>query len=262
MKILITGASSGIGFDSGLALSRRGHEVTLGVHREEQVSSTLEKIDIYREKMACICFDVTDREALEKLDLGQFDCIVCNAAIGIGGSLLDLPVEKVRENFEVNYFSTLEIVKKVAAAWKRGERSGTVVVMASLAGLLPVPFLGSYCSTKAALIMMMECLWQELFLARSKTRVKLVEPGLYHTGFNQVMLENKEPYLEKSVYFGPESRSWMEFENACVTLIEKTKTNSIVKQVVKAVESTSPRLKYRAPLMQVLSTKLSLLLFK
>ena len=72
--------------------------------------------------------------------------------------------------------------------------------MSSLAGLIPLKFLGSYASSKAALITLSDVLKKELKELNSNIKVVLVEPGLYYTGFNQVMFENKYDMMKSQLY--------------------------------------------------------------
>lgn len=262
MKILITGGCSGIGFDTAITLAKRNHYIYLAVHNNEQLKTVKEKIKTYKiENIEVLVLDVTnsmDRSKVKKLDI---DCLFSNAAIGVGGSLPFLDVDKIRENFEVNFFSNLELIKVVIKNYLDRKKSGTIVVMSSLAGLIPVPFLGSYSSTKAALLTMMTTLRRELLLLDVPIKIKLIEPGLYKTGFNDYMIDSAKntcqiKELEKKY------NSIIDFEQSVINLMECTYTDSIVKKIVKAIEAKNNHFIYRAPFLQVLGTKLYMLLFK
>lgn len=118
MKIFITGATSGIGFVTAVKLAKLGHYVYIGVHRENQVKPCLEKIRSYglEEKISVLVFDITDEKSRHQIFDLDIDCLINNAALGVGGALLDLSVDAIRYNFEVNVFSTIELIQLYTAS--------------------------------------------------------------------------------------------------------------------------------------------------
>ena len=223
MKILITGARSGIGYHTGIILANMGHFVYFGTQTErerEALKEDLKKLKLY-ETVKAIKLDINkkeDRKKILKLDL---DVLINNAAISIGGPILELEVSKIRENFETNFFSTIKLTKLFINNLNKNEKEGNIDIISSLAGTLPIPFIGSYASTKAALSMVTRILHQELIISNSKVRIKLVEPGLYHTGFNQVMLdESKEIIKDNENYYS----KFINLESAIIRLLEINKT--------------------------------------
>lgn len=262
MKILITGGHSGIGFDTAISLAKKGHFVYLSVHEKEQVKTAKEKVKNYNlENIEVMFLDITNSNDRSKIKNIDIDCLFNNAATGVGGSLICLDVEKIRENFEVNFFATLELTKEVMLHWISSKKKGTIVTMASLAGLIPVPFLGSYSSTKAALLTMMTALRRECLLLKTPIKIKLIEPGLYKTGFNDYMIDSAKNTCQIKELENKYD-SIIDLEQSIINLMECTYTNSIVKKIVKAIESNNNHFIYRAPLSQVIGTKLYMLLFK
>ncbi len=79
------------------------------------------------------------------------------------------------------------------------KKSGKIIVISSLAGIYPVSFIGSYSSSKAALIKITETLRREVKLIDKNIKFCLIEPGFYYTGFNQVMFD--EAYDTLDIYF-------------------------------------------------------------
>src|SRR5699024_5100227 len=126
-----------------------------------------------------------------------------NAAIGIGGSISEIKMNKVRENFEVNVFSSFEVVQIVLKQMIE-RKTGKIIIMGSLAALIPINFLGVYCATKASIQKLTLTLQNEIKMINKNIKVVLIEPGLYKTGFNQVMLENKYDWMNIDSYFKPE----------------------------------------------------------
>ncbi|MGM9879085.1 MAG: SDR family NAD(P)-dependent oxidoreductase [Bacilli bacterium] len=260
MNILITGATSGIGYALTEKLIKNGHKVFLGVHTKKEVKTALEKIKEigYQDRVNVLKLDITkkeDRNIIKDLDI---DCLVNQAGIGIGGSLLNMKISDIRKNFEVNFFGTLEMTKLYIET--RKNKKGKILITSSLAGLVPIPFLGSYCSTKTALITMATCLKKEIKKTNLDIKIKLIEPGAYKTGFNQIMIENKN--ILKEEMFNQSLESISKTMEDQFSLIEKKNLSSIVNKMYKAIESNSNRLIYRAPFIQVLGAKLYMLLFK
>lgn len=260
MNVLITGATSGIGYALALKLIKNGHMVYLCVHNEKEVKTTFEKIKNleYQDRVSVIKLDITNKEdrlLLKELDI---DCLVNHVAIGIGGSLLNLKVSDIKKNFETNFFSTLEMTKLYIET--RKNKKGKILITSSIAGIIPIPFLGSYCSSKSALTMMITCLRKELKKTNLYIKIKLIEPGAYKTGFNQFMLENKNTLTNKM--FTEDMESITDSQKFQFSLMEKRNLSSIVNKMYKAIESDSNKLIYRAPILQVIGAKIYMLLFK
>ncbi len=253
MKILITGSTSGIGFETGIQLIKKGHFVYFTTHRKNQIKTLVEKLKElgFQKESAVFQLDITkefDRKLIYDLDI---DCLFCNASIGYGGSILDIPISRLEENFHVNVFSNIELIQTYCAHLFVTQKKGKVVVMSSIAGMVPIPFLGSYCATKASLISLTTCLKKEIKLLTKDIQVKLIEPGIFDTGFNEVMIENKK----HSLYFQELEPALTQREEFLFQLLGHQKVDSIVKKIIQAIESNSSKFIYRAPFFQGLFAK-------
>jgi short-subunit dehydrogenase len=195
---------------------------------------------------------------LQRLDI---DILICNAAIGESGSMLEIPMDKVRNNFEVNVFSTFRVVQIIASKML-SKNTGKIILMSSLYGIMPIKFLGPYSASKASVIKMADAMRKELKVINSDLKVILVEPGMYHTGFNQVMLNNKYEWMEKESIFKEELETIRKQESLLTAIMEKKRLNSIVRKIVCAVKSKYPCFIYRAPLSQVILIKMYSLFFE
>ncbi len=260
MKILITGAASNIGFETGLRLLKLGHFVYFTVHHDYEVNNVIKNLNKYKlDNYQCFKLDITnemDRKKIRNLDV---DCLINNAAIGIGGSLLELSVDRIKENFEVNVFSALRLTQIYAAHLFLEQKPGNIVFVSSIAGIIPISFLGSYSATKASLIAIATVLRREVNLLTKDIKVKLIEPGIYNTGFNDVMLENKLDF--KSKYF-KDLESITLKQKKIFDLIGHDDVSSIAKKIVDAALDNSNKLIYRAPFSQVILTKLYQIFFR
>lgn len=258
--ILFTGARSGIQAKVIENLKKKDYHIYLTVHNPKQ----LELVQEYYKgdsNITCLKMDVTDREDIKQLEKLDLDILVSNAAIGEGGSMAEIPMDSVRSNFETNVFSYFTVIQTVLKKMIQ-KGNGKIINMASLAGLFPIPYLGSYCATKASIIKMTECLKLELKDLKTDIQICLIEPGLYHTGFNQVMLENKYAWMSVDSYFQNQISQIQKRENLMCKLLEKKNINSIVIKIIKAIEDKKVKSIYRAPVFQVLGAKLYLIFWE
>ena len=253
-KVLITGAGGGL-MRVVIENIKDRYFIYATVHTEKQLELLKKRYD--KEKnIICFVLDVTKESDRKKVIDLEIDIFIYNAAIGYGGSIVDMNMNKVRENFEVNVFSNFELLQKIVQKMVQ-QQSGKIINIASLAGIVPIPFIGSYAASKSAIIKLTETLKQELKMI-SNIDVCLIEPGFYDTGFNQVMFDNKDidlyfkeikEYINKSQDF---IRRW----------IEKKNLNSIVFKIINCIDSKHPRFIYRAPCSQVIFSKIYCLFFQ
>ena len=110
--ILMTGARSGIAADVIKKIKTKNYKIYVAVHTDTQCKR-IKKIYKNDKNIYCIKLDVTDKENIKKLNKIDVDILISSAAIGDGGSISEIKMDKVRENFEVNMFSNFEIVQIV-----------------------------------------------------------------------------------------------------------------------------------------------------
>lgn len=178
--VMITGAGSGFGKGTAIALAARGHKVIATTETAEQASDLrkdapqlqVEKLDIT---------SASDVAGASKFDV---DVLINNAGAGQTGPMADVPMARVRHLFEVNVFGTLAITQALLP--KMAERgSGRIIIVSSIAGVMAGPSFGPYSMTKHALEAMGKSMRAEL--APSGIDVTLINPGPYNTGFNDRM---------------------------------------------------------------------------
>lgn len=187
MKIaLVTGSSSGIGFETALALARDGYQ-TFASMRDTSKSAKITEI-AKKENLAIdiIELDVDKEEsivdAIRKIikECGRIDVLVNNAGYGQFGCTEDVSIEEFRKQFETNFFSIVRIIQEVAPVMRK-QKSGTIVNISSVAGRMGLPGSPAYISTKFALEGFTECVRYELGMFGIKTT--LIEPGVVKTNF-------------------------------------------------------------------------------
>lgn len=250
-KILITGSRSGIALSLINKLIKKNYYIYATTRTEKQA---LRLKEIYKNYNNINCFKLdicneNDRNKINDLDI---DVLICNAAISNGGSLTEINIDKVKENYNVNVFYNLELIQLYIK--NIINKKGKIIIMSSLAGIIPLNFIGTYSSTKASLIKIAETLKNELKLINKNIKICLIEPGMYKTGFNEYMFENK--YGDYNSYFDDIINKIKLKENLMIKFLCRKNLNSIVKKIKQAIENDSDKFIYRAPLFQVVGAKI------
>ncbi len=254
MHVLITGAASGIARKVIEKLKKENVYIYVTTHTEKQC--ILAKKRYKNDKnIKCFKLDITNEKDRKKASTLPIDVLICNAAIGIGGSFLEIDMNLVRENFETNVFSNFTLVQMILK--KMIKKEGKIIMLSSLAGLIPIPFLGSYAATKASIIKITETLRKEVHLLNKKIDFILIEPGFYRTGFNQIMFENK--YENKKSLFEAEIKLIKAKENIILNYIASKNLQNIADKIVKATITKEPKKIYKAPFIQAFLAKIYLL---
>ena len=248
-KILYTGASGGIAREVIKSIKNK-YYIYVGVQTEKQLELQKEKYK-NNKNIEVIKLDLLNKNDIEKIKTLDIDILISNAAIGHGGSLLEIPINKIKETYEVNIFKNIELIQIVIKNMiKKG--NGKIIIMSSLSGIIPPKFIGAYSSTKAALINIAKVLKNELKLINKNIQISLIEPGMYKTGFNEIMLEEK--YEIKDTLFKEELETIRKKENLFWNLFEYNNKKSIVKQIIKSLEEN--KFIYSAPKSQRIIAKL------
>ena len=183
---LVTGSSSGIGFETSLALARDGYHTFASMR---DISKAVEIQEIAKKEklpINVIELDVDKEESIvltiKKIlsECGRIDVLVNNAGYGQFGCTEDVPIEDFRKQFETNFFSIIRIIQEVAPIMRK-QNSGIIVNVSSVAGRMGLPGSPAYISTKFALEGFSECIRYELGMFGIKTT--LIEPGVVKTNF-------------------------------------------------------------------------------
>jgi 2-deoxy-D-gluconate 3-dehydrogenase len=181
---LVTAASRGIGRAIALDLAEHGADVALGVRDPDAATELADTIRALGRRVAVVAMDVTDlaacRSAIDRVvaELGTIDVLVNNAGGGIVEDALDVTEEHFDTVWELNTRSTFFVSQHVAKHM-RTSGGGSIVNIASQAGLVALPGESSYCLSKAAVIHMTKCLAVEW--GQYGIRVNAVAPTFVET---------------------------------------------------------------------------------
>ncbi len=187
-RILITGASSGIGRHAALMLAYRGAHVVLAARRREALETVAAAA---REAGAAgadvVPLDVTDAASIEAAvatatTTGPLDALLNNAGIAATGAALEQSVEGFDDILAVDLRGAFLVAQAVARTWTAGKRGGVVVNVASILGLRVASHVAPYAIAKAGLVQMTKALALEW--ARHGIRVNALAPGYVETDIN------------------------------------------------------------------------------
>ena len=189
---VITGASSGIGRAAALEFARRGANLFLAARGAEQLAAVAEECRRMGVRAEPVTTDVTRPEDCARLaaTAGAVDVLVNNAGFAVFDSIESAKSEDLEAMMRTNFFGAVNCTKAFLPAML-ARRSGTIVNVGSIAGLMGYARMGGYCATKFALVGFSEALRDEV-IGRG-VRVALVCPGTTETNFFVTAERKKMP---------------------------------------------------------------------
>ncbi|HBH05036.1 MAG TPA: short-chain dehydrogenase/reductase [Flavobacteriales bacterium] len=242
-KVVITGASSGIGKETALELIKAGHTVYGVARRIDKMQ------DLVKAGGHAIAMDVLDKDQRENAvnqvikEQGRIDVLFNNAGYAVYGAVETVSIEDAKRQFDVNIFGLAEMTKEVLPQMRK-QRGGTIINTSSMGGKMYTPLGAWYHATKHALEGWSDCL--RLELKQFNINVVVIEPGGIETEFGEVMYQpmieraKGTPYEEMTTKLGT---SMNEMYSKPGSLSKPSVISNVVR---KAVESTKPKTRYVA----------------
>jgi NAD(P)-dependent dehydrogenase (short-subunit alcohol dehydrogenase family) len=184
---VVTGSSSGIGFETSVLLAKNGF-ITYATMRNLDKSDAI--IDLKQKEklpLEVVKLDVTNdksvKEAIEKISNEQetIDVLINNAGYGLVGPLEELSIQEFKEQFETNVFGVIRVIQEILPIMRK-QRHGTIVNISSVAGRIGFPLTSAYVSSKFALEGLSESMAYEI--EPFGIKVILIEPGVIKTNFD------------------------------------------------------------------------------
>lgn len=243
-KILITGAGTGFGKDVALTLAKRGHDVIATTYDEAQTASLTQAAEQQSLNLTVMKLDITNAADVEQVKDLDLDVLINNAAIGEGGPLVEVPLERVRQNMETNVIGTLAMIQ-AAAPKMMAKRNGTIMIVTSIVGRIPAPFLSPYSMSKFALESAGAGLAEEL--KPFDVNVTMIEPGPFGTGFNEGNMAKKKTWMQPDSLYKDHLDYITKVEQKTVLDMQNDDYSSVINAMVKAAEHDKPKLRYAAP---------------
>ena len=193
-SVLITGASSGIGWHLAVQLAAAGATVVLCARRKERLSGLAEQIRTAGGKAIVVAGDVADAECRRSLiahceqHLGGLDILINNAGIGAMGRFDEADTERMRQIFEVNFFALAELIRISLPMLKRAD-DPIIVNISSVLGHRGAPLKSEYCASKFAVHGFSDSIRAEL--ASDGIEVWLVSPSTTDSEFFDASIEDQ-----------------------------------------------------------------------
>lgn len=243
-SVLITGASSGIGYFTAHQLQRDGYLVVASCRKHEDV------IRLKNEGLHAVQIDLRDSASIKegfnevmKICDGKLYALFNNGAYGQPGAVEDLSRNVLREQFETNFFGWCELTN-LALPGMLKQGFGRVIQNSSVLGLAAMPLRGAYNASKYAIEGLSDTL--RLELKDTGVHVCLIEPGPIHSEFRKNALEA----LIKNVDFS-KSRHEKTYQKAIERLSKTVSTtpftlgpDAVYRRVIHALESKRPHARY------------------
>jgi NAD(P)-dependent dehydrogenase (short-subunit alcohol dehydrogenase family) len=239
--ILITGASSGIGFDAAQTLAKQGHRVYAAARRVD----LMEPLKAYGVQV--VKMDVTDEasmcqgvETLMRAE-GRIDVLVNNAGYGSLGAIENVPIEEARRQLEVNVFGLARLTQLVLP-YMRKQGSGRIINTSSIAGKMVIYLGGWYNVTKYSVEALSDALRMEV--KPFGIDVVKIEPGAIKTDWGIIAAQHLKKSSEGTEYETVGTR----WSNAMRWYYGSNLLSSsavVTKAICRAVNSRHPRVCYR-----------------
>ncbi|MFL6378431.1 MAG: SDR family oxidoreductase [Nitrososphaeraceae archaeon] len=244
---VVTGSSSGIGFETALLLARSGFHTYASMRNLGKSKNITEITNKEKLPLQVVQLDVNDdRSVIEAIDKivaenQKIDVLVNNAGYGLFGSLEDLSIEEIKVQFETNFFGVVRVTQQVLPVMRK-QNTGIIVNVSSVGGQIGIPGLSAYHSTKFALEGLSESISYEL--EPFGIRVVIIEPGVIRTNIINSSIIAKKALDPKSPYLSLMKKLENNFKSMMENASASSPPEEVAKIVLQAVTSESPQLRY------------------
>lgn len=238
--ILITGASSGIGYDAALTLAQQGHRVYAASRRLE----LMEPLKAYGVQV--VSLDVTDEDSMKQCvdDViqaeGRIDVLVNNAGYGYFGAIETVSMEEARRQLEVNVFGLARLTQLVLPQMRK-QGSGRIINTSSIAGKMVIYMGGWYNVTKYAVEAFSDALRMEV--KPFGIDVVKIEPGAIKTNWGVIAARHLKESSRETPYEATGAR-WADSMDWFYTTDMLSKPSVVAKAISRAVNSRHPKACY------------------
>ncbi|MGI0026910.1 MAG: SDR family oxidoreductase [Nitrosopumilaceae archaeon] len=238
---IVTGSSSGIGFETALDLAREGY-FTYATMRNTKKGNEIKEIAKKENlKLETLELDVDKEDsvknAINKIvkEKGRIDILVNNAGYGLFGCLEDISMEELKAQFETNFFGVVRVSQAVIPVMRK-QKSGIIINISSVAGRIGFPVSPGYISSKFAIEGLSESMRYEL--APFGINTIIIEPGVIKTNF---MSSTKKSVKSDSVYKDITNKVI-----AGITMMSEmgTPPKEVANTIIKAIKSDNPLPRY------------------
>ena len=239
--ILITGASSGIGYDAAQILAGQGHKVYGSARRVELMEGLRDK------GVIPIKMDVTDEQSMADgiktiIDAeGRIDVLVNNAGYGYMGAIENVTIAEAKRQLEVNVFGLARLTQLVLP-YMRAQKSGRIINTSSVAGKAVIPFGGWYNVSKYSVEALSDALRIEV--KPFGIKVILIEPGGIKTDWGIIAADNLSASSKDTAYEDSGLRMSRLLKYGYTSRL-LSNPRRVAKAITRAANSRCPKVRYR-----------------
>lgn len=239
---LVTGSSSGIGYETALMLARNGFDTYAtmrNTNKSKEITEIAKKENL---PLRVLKLDVTDDGSVDDAinnilnEKKSIEAVVNNAGYGLMGSIEDSSLDEIKAQFETNFFGAIRVMQKVLPIMRK-QKTGTIVNVSSIAGRIGFPMGSSYVSSKFALEGLSESMSYEL--EQFGIRIILIEPGVINTNFAFV---TPKKALDTNSPYSPIMNKMQ--ENLVSTIANGTSPKEVATIILRAITEDSPERRY------------------
>jgi short-subunit dehydrogenase len=246
---IVTGSSSGIGFETSLLLARKGfytYATMRNLNKSLKIKEIAEKENLH---LKVLKLDVTDeksvKDAIRQIidESSRIDVLVNNAGYGVMGAVEDLSLNEFKSQFETNFFGVIRVTKEVIPIMRKQE-NGNIINVSSVGGIIGLPLNSAYISSKFALEGWSESMRYEL--EQFGVDVILIEPGVVKTNFfeNVVITNNNNNTNNKTSPYSELTQKLFEgFVPMFNSSISSVPTD-VAEVIYQAIESNNKEVRY------------------
>src|SRR5437660_5630425 len=241
---IVTGSSSGIGYETALVLARNGfrtYATMRNLDKAKGISDIAKKEGL---QLHTIKLDVIDEKYVNdaiktiKSDARRIDVLVNNAGYGLTGSLEDLSMSEIKAQYETKVFGLIRVTKGVLPIM-REEKSGIIVRIRSIGGKMAIPLQSAYHGTKFAVEGLSESIAYEL--EPFGIKVIIIEPGAIKTNFDTGMVVAQKNQNPSSPYY----KSMQKLQSSINSVFKNaTPPTEVAEGILNAITAPIPNLRY------------------
>ena len=232
--VLVTGASSGIGKSIAHLLLEKKYIVYGTSRNPKKISSKF--------NFPLLKLEVSDKNSIKSVvkkiidKHSRIDILINNAGVGITGSIEETPEAEIINNFKINFFGPIYLIKSVLPAMRKN-KFGRIINICSIAGYSGLPFRGIYSASKSSLILVTESLRMEL--NKSNIKITTVDPGDVKTDISTRRFHT--PLVKNSPYYDTYKRNLKTINSH---VFKGKKPEFIANKVFKILNKNNPKPHY------------------
>ena len=239
---LVTGSSSGIGFETALALARENYFTYASMRNTSKAGKIQEIAKKENLNLKVIELDVDKEDSIKSAvkkiqeQKDRIDVLVNNAGYGLFGCIEDITMDELKAQFQTNFFGVVSLIQEIAPIMRK-QGSGIIVNVSSVAGRIGFPGTPAYISSKFALEGLSECMRYELSPFGIKTII--IEPGVIQTNF----------FSSMKVAYGKPGSPYKEITEKVMNGVKMmaemgTPPVEVAKTIMKAIKTAEPLPRY------------------